>query len=69
MEYTTDLWFASFLAEKGHKIKDYKKIAPKRGRYFYEVDKEEWKQLKLAFLDSPIMSIKKAQDDLRDLLH
>ncbi len=68
MKHTTDLWFASYLMLKGHKIVNFQSVGNKRGSYFFDIQEEAWKSLKLEFIKSDISKIKQSQEELKDLL-
>jgi len=69
LKSTTDIWFGSFLRMKGFNVKNYEVISKGRGKYFFDVEMELWKQLKLEFDSSEISKLKLHQIALKDLLH
>ena len=69
MKETTDIWLASFLRMKGHRVHDYQKIKPNRVRFMFDIPEDEWKRLKLEFDKSEISDIKHHQTALIDLAH
>lgn len=69
VKLTTDIWFASFLKLKGHKVKNFDVMTKSKGRFHFEISEEEWKKLKLEFDASDISKIKMHQIALKDMLH
>lgn len=66
---TTDIWFSSFLRMKGHDVKNFEVFSKNKGKFYFDVPEDEWKELRLAFDSSDISKIKLHQIALRDLLH
>lgn len=66
---TTDVWFTAFVVLKGHKIVDYERIGQHKGRYKFSISTEEWKQLKLEFIQSEVKRIEEVHKQLKDLLY
>lgn len=67
MKYTTDIWLASYLINKGHPICDVRKEG-KRAKLGFSVSDEEWHSLKLSWLNSVEMQIKYTQEKIKDLI-
>lgn len=66
---TTDLFFAAFLKFKGFEIYDFEVISKGRGRYKFNISKEDYKQMKLEFISSDISKIKQIMEEIKDLLY
>lgn len=67
---TTDIWFASFLIlEHGKDVIAYERISDRRGRYRFDISKEDWDRYKLEFNKSDTSKLKYIQEQLKDLLH
>lgn len=64
---STDLWFCAFLIKKGHTIKKYDVISRGKAKFYFEIDDETWKDLKLEFNNSEISKFKMLIDQLKDL--
>ena len=69
MKSTTDLWFASFLKMEGYEITKYEVLARNRGKFYFNISDNDWKELKLKCDKSVISTIKIMQISLKDLLH
>lgn len=69
MKETTDIWFASFLLNKGHKIADFELVGKHRGKYKFNITDEEWKQFKLEYISSDIKKLEELHKQLKDLLY
>ena len=66
---TTDIWFASFLVNKGYDIKKFNVFQRGKGEYFFEVTDEKWKEEKIKFSSSEASRLKMAQIKLKDLVN
>lgn len=69
MKNTTDIWFGSFLLSKGHNVKDYDIIKKGKGRYYFDLTDDEWKELKLEFGASNISELKAYHTKLKDFVY
>jgi hypothetical protein len=69
MNHTTDVWFASFLMIKEYPIVKFDIIRKGRGRYYFDLDSDQWAELKLQFHNSDVSKIKMHQITLKDLIH
>ena len=66
---TSDIWFASYLLYKGYKLLNFEVTQRGKGTYSFDINHEEWKQLKLEFSRSETNSIKAQHIALKDLLY
>jgi hypothetical protein len=66
---TTDIWFASYLMLNGYEIADFEIIRKGRGRYFFKIPDEKWKELRLGFNASDVSKVKMHHLSLKDLLY
>ena len=66
---TTDIWFAAFLKFNGYSLSDYTVISRGKGRYKFDISKEDYKKAKLEFLSSESSKIKQIMEELKDLLY
>jgi len=66
---TTDLWFASFLKLKGIKLIDFEILSRGKGKFCFEISDEQWKLLRLEFMNSEISKTKQIMSELKDLLY
>ena len=70
MKETTDIWFATYIIEiKGIQLQDYTIISRGRGKFKFEINDEDFKKLKLEFVNSEASKIKQGQERLKDLLY
>ena len=65
---TTDIWFSSFLRMRGHGVTNFEVFSKNKGKFFFEIPEDVWKELRLAFDSSDISKIKLHQIALKDLL-
>lgn len=64
---TTDIWFAAFLRNKGFNMKTVEVIKRGKGKFYFEIDDESWKSMKLDFLKSDFCKCKELISQLKDL--
>lgn len=69
MKNTTDIWFASFLFGKGHKIVKIDNSSGRRASFYFDIDGDDWDKLKLEFGQSPDIQIKYTHEKLKDLIY
>jgi len=69
MNRTKDLWFASFLLLKGYVVQRYNVISTHKGEFFFDIEEEEWTNLKLQFSNSEVSKVKYYQEKLKDLIY
>jgi hypothetical protein len=75
MKSTTDLYFAGFLRYQGYKVADFnvllrdKKNRPIKASFYFEIDEEAWKALKLKFNISEVSQVKQEIEALKDMLY
>lgn len=69
MKSTTDLWLASFLMLKGYKVADFKQKERGRGSFEFDIEEEQWKELKMEFSHSDVTKIKYFHEQLKDMLY
>ena len=69
MKETTDIWFASYLVSLGHEIKDFEVLGRHKGRYKFDLPDEDWKKLKLSYIQSEAKKIEELHKQLKDLLY
>ena len=63
------MWFASFLMSKKYKVESFDVIKKGKGRFYFDVSDEDWKELKLECSNSIIQEIKLHQITLKDMVH
>ena len=67
---TKDLWFASFLKLRGYEVVDFDvEKDRRRGTFYFNIDDDTWKHLKLDFDKTDLSKIKYLQGQLKDLLY
>lgn len=66
---TTDIWFAAYLKMHGFVISDFDVLQGNRGRFYFVITDEEWKEFKVKFDTSETSKIKLMQIALKDLLY
>jgi len=66
---TTDIWFASFLQLRGYTVGNFEMVSRGRGCFDFDLNPEEWKEMRLEFNSSEISKIKQIQLSLKDLLY
>jgi len=69
MKDTTDIWFASYLMIHNHRPVDFEIIKKGRGKYFFDVTDDEWKDFRLKFNSSDVSKVKMHHLSLKDLLY
>lgn len=69
MKWSTDIWFITFLKMEGYEIKNFEVISRNRGKFYFDINDKDWKDLKLKCDKSLISTIKTVQCSLKDLLH
>lgn len=69
LKSTTDIWFASYLRHNGYEVKDYEIINRSKGKFFFDLSQDKWKEMRLKFDGSETSKIKMHQISLKDLLH
>lgn len=69
MKNTTDVWFASYLMLIGVDLATYEVISKGKGRYYFDVEEDDWKLHKMRFHQSDVTRVKMLQISLRDLVH
>lgn len=69
LKATSDIWFASFLKLQGFEVNNYEIMSKNKGKFFFIIEDDNWKKLKLRFDKSEISKIKLHQIALRDLLY
>jgi hypothetical protein len=57
------------MAIKGINVQNYEVYQPRKGKFYFNVTEDEWKQLKLDFHNSELSQCKHAQEKLKDLLY
>lgn len=67
MNKTKDLWFCSFLRIKGYSITDYTKDNNKV-EFVFDIDNEQWKQLKIEFNSSEMSKVKWEIEKIKDMI-
>ena len=66
---TKDLWFASFLISEGCNLSDFKVTERGKGEYYFDIDNENYKDMKLKFHNNKISEIKMITEKLKDLCY
>ena len=66
---TTDLFFAAFLKLKGYELKDFELVAKGKGKFRFVISREDYKNMKLEFVNSDISKIKQNIEEIKDLLY
>lgn len=69
MRSTTDIWFATFLKMEGYSVVNFEVLGLNKGKFFFEITDEGWKDMKMKCDKSIISKVKTAQTSLRDLLY
>jgi hypothetical protein len=69
MNNTTDIWFVTFLIRKKYIIDRYDIISPHRGKYYFKINDNDWKILKLEYYNSLEKEIKYIQESIKDLIN
>lgn len=69
MKGTTDIWFGMFLLQEGHTVEDYAVVKKGKGRYYFDLTEQEWKDAKIAFSKSGINELKMHNMTLKDFLY
>jgi hypothetical protein len=64
---TTDIWFASFLKFKEYSLIDYEVIARGKAKYHFDISDEDWKKMKLEYLNSDLSKLKQIMEEIKDL--
>lgn len=64
---STDLWFCAFLMSKGYTVQKYDTISRGKARFYFTIEEDEWKKLKLEFSNSELAKFKMLIDQLKDL--
>ena len=67
MKFTRDLWFASFLVDKGFNVEDIKIIDERRSEFGFNIDNDQWRNFKLDFVNSHESRIKYNIEKLKDM--
>lgn len=65
---TTDIWFSAFLQANGYKLTKFDIISRGKGRYYFEISEDDWKQKKIEFNHSDLMKYKYLIESLKDLV-
>ena len=69
MKTTTDLWLATFIIRSGVPLHDYKLLGPRRVSFVFKIGDEDWKKLKMDYLNSDIVEFEKAMEKLKDIAY
>jgi hypothetical protein len=64
---STDLWFCSYLVNKGFKVAKYDILSRGKAKFYFDIDEEDWKKYKLEFNNSELSKFKMIIDQLKDL--
>lgn len=67
MRATTDLWLATFIITQGNPLADYRKLAPRKVEFLFDMDYESWKNSKLDYLKSDYSKFAQEMSKLREL--
>ena len=63
---TTDLWFASYIINKGQELVKFEKLGSKL-MFWFNTSEQEWNQLRLEFFNSEVSKSRQTQERLKDL--
>ena len=69
MKTTTDLWLASFLIREGNVLTDYKILGHRKVSFIFDISDNDWKSLKLKYLNSEISEFEKIMEKLKDIAY
>lgn len=69
MKGVTDLYFAAYLIISGYIVKDYQNVTERRLKFFFEIDDDKYKEMRIAFASSEASKIKQTIEELKDLKH
>lgn len=67
MKSTTDLWFSAYLISQGHEVSKFDVLNRGKGKYYFNLTDEQWKDYKLKFNNSESAKLKMIMDQLKDL--
>lgn len=65
---TTDIWFASFLMLHEYSVVNYDVLNGRKGKYYFNLSDDKWKEMKLLFSTSDISKAKMHHITLKDLI-
>ena len=68
MKFTTDLWFAVFLIISNVKLNSFENIDARRGRFFFEISDNDWRDMKVKYLRSQVKLIREKMEELKSLV-
>lgn len=66
---TRDLWIAAFIINEGIKLHKFEVFAPGRAKFYFNISKQEYSDLKLKFFQSDLSKIKQKMEELKDLAY
>jgi hypothetical protein len=69
MKNTTDLFFAAFLRVAGYKIIDFEVMAKGKGRFYFEISEQAWKEERIKFNESIVSRVKQEIEQLKDMVY
>ena len=69
MKTTTDLFFAAFLKKEGYALADFVVVGNRRGKFRFTISDEDYKNMKVKFINSDISKIKQIIEELKDLMY
>lgn len=67
LKNTTDVWFIAFLMNKGHQITKYEVISRGKISCYFNINDNDWRDLKLEFNNSELIKFKALIQQIKDL--